>query len=63
MNDPREPPLQIFTCEACDGKGYTLRRITVYEPGCGFPHDDAEELPCEHCGGCGEFIDDAEGDR
>ena len=60
-----EPPLQIFTCEACeacDGKGYTVHRITVYEAGCGFPHDDTDERPCEHCGGFGEFVDDAEPD-
>lgn len=56
-----EPPLQIFTCGVCDGRGYTLHRVTVYEHGCGFPHDDTDERPCEHCGGYGEFIDDAEG--
>lgn len=57
-----EPPQQIFTCEACDGKGHIVRRVTVYEHGYGFPHDDGEEIPCERCGGHGEIIDDAEAD-
>jgi hypothetical protein len=34
----------------------------VYEAGCGFPHDDTEELPCETCKGIGGFIGDVEPD-
>lgn len=50
---------QWFVCEVCDGSGVIGRRITVYEAGCGFPHDDVEENPCPECGGAGGRIDDA----
>jgi hypothetical protein len=59
---PYEGPLQLVTCDACDGRGYTSHRITVYEHGCGFPHDDTDERRCEKCGGLGEWITDAEAD-
>lgn len=55
-------PEQWFVCEACDGEGVIARRISVYEAGCGFPHDDTEERPCEACNGAGGWIDDAEPD-
>lgn len=55
-------PWQIFTCEACDGRGFTMHRVTVYEHGCGFPHDDAVERQCEACSGYGEFFGPCEGD-
>lgn len=57
-----DAPLQIFTCAACDGKGYTVHRVAVYEHGCGFPHDDSEERPCPECSGYGEFIGPCQGD-
>lgn len=55
-------PLQLFTCEVCDGRGYIVHRVTVYEHGCGFPHDDSEERQCPECSGYGEFIGPREGD-
>ncbi len=58
-----EPPLAWHECPDCDGEGHTVHRITVYELGCGFPHDDSEERPCERCRGEGGWIDDAEPDR
>lgn len=42
------------TCGECRGSGVIGRRVTVYEHGCGFPHDDTEEEPCPACGGTGE---------
>lgn len=57
----RAPPLEILTCEACDGKGYTIHRVEVYEHGCGFSHVDFDERPCEHCLGLGEFVEEAQG--
>ena len=60
-DDDRDPPQVIITCKACDGQGFTVHRVTVYEHGCGFPHNDSEERPCERCGGHGEFIEEAEG--
>lgn len=57
-----EPPLQWYVCRDCGGDGHTVHRITVYEAGCGFPHDDSEERPCELCGGAGGHYDDAEAD-
>lgn len=38
-------------CPTCEGEGVVRRRISVYEPGCGFPHDDIEEAPCPCCSG------------
>ena len=55
-------PQQLFTCEACDGKGYTAHRITVYEAGCGFAHDDVDERSCEECGGLGWFVGELKAD-
>jgi hypothetical protein len=49
-------------CPECRGAGHTVHRITVYEHGCGFPHDDTEERPCERCRGEGGWIDDVEPD-
>lgn len=31
--------------------GVVAHRVLVYEPGCGFPHDDVEERPCPECSG------------
>lgn len=57
-----DPPQQEYECEHCDGTGYIPRRITVYEHGCGFPHDDVEEIKCEACGGYGGYVADVEPD-
>lgn len=56
-------PEQWFTCDACNGSGVFARRVTVYEPGCGFPHDDTAEEPCEKCKGHGGWLDEAEPDN
>ena len=58
-----EPPLQWFDCEECGGDGYTVHRITVYEAGCGFPHDDTDERVCTRCLGKGGWLSEAEGDQ
>lgn len=58
--DLPEPPEQWIECSACDGNGCIVKRVTVYEHGCGFPHDDGEEVECEQCHGNGGWIDDAE---
>lgn len=58
-----DPPQQWFVCEACDGDGITRRGIRIYEHGCGFAHDDVEEIPCGKCNGAGGWLDDAETDR
>lgn len=58
-----ETPQQWFTCDLCDGMGVIGRRVTVYEHGCGFPHDDTEENTCINCGGVGGWVVDAEPDR
>lgn len=47
--------LTLAVCETCAGDGCIRRLITVYEHGCGFPHDDVEEQPCPDCGGSGEI--------
>jgi hypothetical protein len=46
--------LMFVDCDHCDGSGVIGRRVTVYEHGCGFPHDDTEELPCPECDGTGQ---------
>lgn len=43
-------------CPACDGAGIQVYRVTVYEHGCGFPHDDSDERPCGLCGGARGWI-------
>lgn len=57
-----EPPQHWFTCDDCGGSGVYAVRVTVYEHGCGFPHDDTDERPCERCGGEGGWVGDAECD-
>lgn len=57
-----EPPQELCACEACGGEGHTVHRITVYEHGCGFPHDDIEERPCTACNGLGEFVTERKAD-
>lgn len=46
----------LATCCACDGKGYSAHRISVYEHGCGFPHHDIDEIKCQQCNGYGEIV-------
>ena len=58
-----DPPQRWYDCPTCGGEGYTVHRITVYEHGCGFPHDDSEERPCENCKGAGGFLDDETPDK
>lgn len=59
---PTAAPEQLFMCQACEGSGVQAHRITVYEHGCGFPHDDTAEKTCEQCGGLGTYLADAEPD-
>lgn len=56
-------PQQWRVCETCDGEGHIVIAITVYEAGCGFPHDDTDERPCPTCGGAGGDIIDMEPDQ
>lgn len=49
-------PWLIEDCPECGGAGIIPRRITVYEHGCGFPHDDTDEVPCADCDGSGVVI-------
>jgi hypothetical protein len=56
-------PLQWLVCDACGGEGAVSRRITVYERGCGFPHDDAVDEICRECNGNGGRVDEAEHDK
>lgn len=56
-------PEQWFVCDVCDGSGVHAYRITVYEHGCGFPHDDTAEDPCGKCGGIGGWIGEVEGEE
>ncbi len=63
MSEHDEAPLQFFTCDICGGEGFIARRITVYEPGCGFPHDDTAEETCRECNGLGGWVADAETDK
>lgn len=41
----------LLSCPECGGSGVIVKRVQVYEAGCGFPHDDGEEVPCPTC--CG----------
>jgi len=55
-------PEFLFDCYQCGGQGVIRNVIQVYEHGCGFPHDDVEEQPCQACGGSGFFVGEAEPD-
>lgn len=59
---PSEPPLEIITCDSCDGRGFHVVGIWVHEPGCGYGHDSTDEIRCDVCLGLGEFIEEAQGD-
>lgn len=56
------PPEIEVECGACDGAGYIVKGMRVYEHGCGFVHMDSYEDPCGNCDGRGFFICEAEGD-
>lgn len=56
------PPQTWVECRACDGEGTIVKRVTVYEHGCGFPHDDGHEVICDACGGAGGRMEDVECD-
>jgi hypothetical protein len=58
-----EPPQTLAECPACGGEGCFVTRITVYELGCGFPHDDSHEETCTICGGGGFIVVDVEADK
>lgn len=60
--DYDDAPLEWFDCDKCDGYGTVAYRVTVYEHGCGFPHDDTDERSCPACGGEGGWYGYAEGD-
>jgi hypothetical protein len=60
MNLAAAPEI-IADCPYCGGDGHTLHRISVYEHGCGFPHDDVEARHCTDCHGVGFSIEEAEG--
>lgn len=61
-DDCREAPQRAVDCDRCDGKGYIVKRVTVYESGCHFPHDDSEEVECGYCAGLGWYVADVEHD-
>jgi ssDNA-binding Zn-finger/Zn-ribbon topoisomerase 1 len=45
-----EAALRIASrCPECNGSGVIVYGVTVYEHGCGFPHDDTDERPCPEC--------------
>lgn len=54
-------PEFMADCEECDGAGYILKTIYVYEHRCGVSHPDVEQTTCSACGGAGWFVCDAEG--
>lgn len=58
-----DPPQMWVECDACDGEGYIVRRVTVYEHGCGFPHDDGAEETCTKCHGARGWIEEFEPDQ
>lgn len=51
--DAEEEPVAEAPCYGCGGEGAIGHRITVYETGCGFPHDDTHEETCDLCHGSG----------
>jgi hypothetical protein len=49
-------PWHLIDCLECGGSGIVPRRITVYEAGCAFPHDDTDEAKCADCDGSGVIV-------
>jgi hypothetical protein len=62
LTDEDHTPEFLADCPDCGGDGIIRTAIQVYEHGCGFPHDDVDERPCQSCNGLGWFIWEAEGD-
>jgi DnaJ-class molecular chaperone len=60
MRDNAREATMFVDCDHCDGSGVIARRVTVYEHGCGFPHDDTDEQPCPECDGTGQREVEAE---
>jgi hypothetical protein len=54
VRDDADGATMFVPCDNCDGSGIIARRVTVYEHGCGVPHDDTDERPCPKCDGTGE---------
>jgi hypothetical protein len=54
MRDNAREATMLVDCDHCDGSGIIARRVSVYEHGCGVPHDDTDERPCPKCDGTGE---------
>jgi hypothetical protein len=48
--------LLLVPCPTCRGLAVTPRAVWVYEPGCGFGHDDTEEDACPECEGAGQLL-------
>lgn len=43
---------RIIPCETCQGEGRLITMGTVYEPGCGHPHQgEVDRGPCPECEG------------
>jgi hypothetical protein len=59
MNLAAAPEI-IAVCPSCGGEGHTLHRISVYEHGCGFPHDDVEAQHYTDCHGVGFSIEEVQ---
>jgi DnaJ-class molecular chaperone len=60
MRDNAREATMFVDCDHCDGSGVIARRVTVYEHGCGVPHDDTDEQPCPECDGTGQREVEAE---
>jgi hypothetical protein len=52
--------LLLVPCPTCRGLAVKPRAVWVYEPGCGFGHDDAEEDACPECEGNGQVLVEGE---
>lgn len=56
-----ELPVVFVECAICGGKGIIRKPIRVYEHGCGFSHDDVDEIECDACNGAGGNLSEANG--
>lgn len=56
-------PETLSECSQCCGEGVLRQTVWVYEHGCGYPHEDVEELPCQACNGAGFFLCEVEPDN
>lgn len=46
-------------CPRCDGTGYTYIEYPVFDPKQEQYYPDWDEVPCDYCGGTGEYIPDS----